>query len=327
MRIAQKLLGINGLGVGAWRLLAVSVWCLWLSAALVGCGGASGGSGDGAGDSGDGDEVRLVVLSPGLAAIVRALGREDVVVGRHAFDSWTGEGVPAVGDNLGIDYEALLGVEPDVVVMERSATAPPARLGEVASAGGFEVVRVPMLELSDIRSAIGVVDRLTRGLGVGGEGDGGTGEGLSDAAEGLVDRFDAAFSEDARAGAGFGRVVVIGAVSPLSVTGPGSFHHDILGRIGAEALPGEGSAWMRLSVEDVAALAPDTVVLLSPGDGGVDPSSAMPALSRALPGVFGAGRVVVVSRDDAMLPGPGLIGVAERLKEAGRGMERVGGGG
>ena len=242
------------------------------------------------------------------------------MVGRHSFDSWSDPSIPAVGDNLGIDYERLILARPDAVVMEANATALPGRLRGLAEDRGFRVERVAVLSLDDVRSAIGRMDRLTRGVGVDAP--------LSVEALEMRARFDEALSEDAAAARGLGRVLIVGSVSPLSVTGPGSFHHDLVERIGADALPDEGASWIRLSAEDAAALGPDTVVVLSPGDPGLDAASAMPAFSRLLPGVFGeAGGVVVVSGEESMLPGAGLMGVAEALKAAGRSRGSGGDGG
>lgn len=295
-------------GNPAWRRVSTIAFAAVLVGVLWSCGVGGGGEERKTGAS---DAVRLVVLSPGLASVVRELGRAEVLVGRHSFDAWTDASVSAVGDNLGIDYERLMGVEPSVVVMEAGAAAVPARLGRVAAAGGFGVERVAMLSLDDVRASIGVMDRLSRGVGVDAA--------LSSEAEALLARFDGAFAFDEGAARGLGRVVVIGATGPLSVTGPGSFHHDLVVRIGGEALPSEGGAWMTLGAEDVAALAPETLVVLAPGEPGFDAAGAMPALASALPGLFGdGGRVIVVDSETAMLPGPGLIGVAERIKAAGR---------
>ncbi len=266
-------------------------------------------------------DVRLVVLSPGLASIVAELGREEAIVGRHSFDAWTDLAVPSVGDNLGIDYERLLQLDPDVVVLEQAATEAHARLTEMAAVGGFEVERVPVLALDDTRAAIARLDRLSRGVAADAP--------LSDAGTALIQRWDDALSPDEQAASGLGRTLVIASTGGggLGVPGPGSFHHDLVGRIGAEPVPGDGGAWMTLSAEDAVALRPDTIVLLASGRDDTDAAAELPALAGAMAGLFENGRVIVLGGDRTMLPGPGLIGVAEALRERGRELSEAPSGG
>lgn len=283
---------------------------LWASGGGDGAGGTVAGWGDGpvaVEATAEPASVRLAVLSPGLASIVRELGREDVMVGRHTWDSWSDQGIPSVGDNLRIETEAMLAAAPGVIVVEASATEAPASLERAAAWLEAEVVRVPVLRLSDLPGAVRRMDELTRPSGA---------DGLSAEARALLGRMEAAFREHPDAGACLGRTLVVASTGPIGVTGPGSFHWELVAALGAEAVPVTGGPWQTLNAEDVVALSPETVVLLAPGEGEVDPASRLPSLAGVMPELFEGGRVIVVGGGETMLPGPGLIGLAERLGEA-----------
>lgn len=268
---------------------------------LVGCGPVAAPDVPASGDV----SPRVVVLSPGLAATIREIGRGDRIVGRHRFDLGD-TSVPAVGDNLAIETELLLSLRPTVVVIEGGASAPPPGLTDTCDRLGAELVRVPVLSLGDLVASVEVIDRLTSAVGD---------DIPSDAAVRLIERYERAFAPD-EAITALGRTLVIAASAPIGVTGPGSFHHDLFVSIGGDPVPHIGGAWLNLSAEDAAALRPDTVVLLTASASRVDPSARLPALASLLPEVFASGRVITIAADDVLLPGPGLIGISEQVKAA-----------
>ena len=256
---------------------------------------------------------RLVVLSPGLASVLRALGRAEVLVGRHRYDAWSDQSVPAVGDNVRVEAERLMAVRPTHIVLEQSETEQPTGVAIAAERTGAAVIRVPVLQLADLEEAVRTVDRLSRGLSVGSARDGPS-SGLSVEAQALLTRLGRATARSPVVEQELGRTLVIAATDPIGVTGPGSFHHDLVLALGAEALPATGGPWQSLSSEDVAALRPRTLVLLAPGEPTADASSRLRGVRSLLPDLFVEGRIVVVSGDEALLPGPGLIDVAEAIR-------------
>jgi hypothetical protein len=60
-----------------------------------------------------------------------------------------------------------------------------------------------------------------------------------------------------------GRVLLLWPSSPPAAVGPGSFHHEILERVGGVPAIEEGSAYIELDAEDVLGLAPDGIVLIA----------------------------------------------------------------
>jgi len=190
----------------------------------------------------------LGVLSPAFADTLARLGYADQIVGRHRFDS-AREALPALGDNFAVDYETLARVSPDVLIMESNAAATPERLRSVADRLGMAIVRVPSLGLDEVRDSIGALDAIAMS-GAGWE----QAEEMSERAASLVESFDASMRpldpgvlEDA------GRVVAV--MGPEAVLGPGSFHQQMLSRMGLDVAPTDGEAYMRVGIEDLAAMA------------------------------------------------------------------------
>lgn len=285
---------------------------LLLVSLASGCGG-EGSADEDLGEAGAGgvDGVRMVVLSPALADTLRVLGYEDQIVGRHRFDVHT-QGVPAVGDNLSIDYEVLASLRPDVLVLEASETTPPERLQSLVERIGTRVHRLPNLTLDDVRATIGVLDGLARGGA----------DGLSEAAADLVSSFDSAFERlDPGVAGELGGVLLM--LDGGSVLGRGSFHHDILLRLGVDALPRDGGAFVRVTPEDVAALAPDVIVLL--GDSSDERSDAelLGVVSELSVPAVEAGAIVRVEHAKSLLPSVSLVEVAELLREGLVGVGRL----
>ncbi|MFN7785134.1 MAG: hypothetical protein ACK5QR_02165 [bacterium] len=147
-----------------WRGCAcVLVLCALLGGLLAGCRGEIPAGGQGAGG------LRVAALAPGLSAMVREMGLGDRIVARHAFDVWSDAHLPAVGDQSGINYEALIASAPTHVLLQAGAGGVPERLTALASARGWRVLAVPMLTLEEVEEADGRV-RAFLGVPVGAGG-------------------------------------------------------------------------------------------------------------------------------------------------------------
>ncbi len=256
----------------------------WLSAVLSlllvvwGCGGGRGSTAGGETPAGDGE--RIVVLSPAAAVMLRDLGLADRIVGKHDYDMVLPDSIPAVGHQEAIDYEALLRVEPTLIIVEWGSRPLPPRLTELAASHGWAIKRITLLTLDDIART---VDDLAIMLGAvdltGGEEARPPGMGtprdlhvlprFTDPGERLEQPLPSARLARAwsRRGDGFGDlggVLLLAATDPPGALGPGSFHQQILERIGGVPAITEGSPWMELDVEDIARLAPSGIVLIAP---------------------------------------------------------------
>lgn len=267
----------------------------------------------------------MVALSPAIAEILREVGRGHEIVGRHDYDRFTRASVPAVGHQQSISYEALIAARPTHVYLQWGRRELPRRLVSLAEARGWRLATFEMTGLDDTLAA---ADRLAPA---------GT--------DPLPSRafFDALGALRARVSFG-GRVLLLGQAQPPAVLGPGSFHADLLIRLGLRPAVEAGPAWIPTDAEQVAAWSPDAIALVRTGPAGVTAwgrgggegrsggqpagggrrgndggwSEAESVLGRlatldAVPAIAER-RAGVVSAPDAMLPAPGpLLRVAEGL--------------
>jgi ABC-type Fe3+-hydroxamate transport system substrate-binding protein len=246
--------------------------------------------------------ARVVALSPGVAETLRALGLGDTLVGRHAFDEFSPQELPAVGDQAGIDYEALLRLSPTHVLIEQSAAGAPPRLLEFAANRDFEVHEVPLLTLADIRGAAlalpSMVDRPD----------------AEEAGADLVTRLDAAVLPTPGFAERAGRMLAVYWTDPIGVAGPGSYHAEIISALGGSLAISEGRPYQQLDAEDVRRVDPDSIVLILPGADAARISELLGPLRSLDLRAIRDGRVGLISEPGAQTPGPSAISVAEDLR-------------
>ena len=251
-------------------------------------------------------EPRVVVLSPAVASVLRDLGLEDRIVGRHAFDSWLPAAIPPCGDQAGIDYETLLTLRPTHVLTQWGSRELPPRLAELAGTRGWMLSDHPMLSLDDIRRC---VDAMGEAF-LPGDTDGRVAS--------LKRRMDDAWSP--RAGLPAGRVLLLASLGPPAAFGPGSCHQQVVEAIGATPAITTGGAFVTLDHEDVRRLAPDIFIVLLPGAGDASGPSVVPLEAAAkgaplLPGMTAANTRVIVD-PECQIPGMAMIRLADQLDAA-----------
>ena len=202
--------------------------------------------------------ARVVPFSPGLAVLMRDMGLSDRIVGRHAYDITTATSVPEVGDEGGVDEEAMLRIKPDVVLVQRSAHEPPGFLTRSHEKGSLSLFVVPLLSLDDIPQAVKTIDRAlaqteSRPCAI---------DDPASPAAVLLAQMERAFTPHPGRHSGAGRVLLLGAANPPAAFGPGSWHHDLLVRVGATPAITEGGPYITLDTEDVLRLRPDVIILV-----------------------------------------------------------------
>lgn len=275
--------------------------------------------------------VRLAVLSPALAATLDELGLGDLVVAKHDYDLVLGDDVPAFGHNEAIDYERLLAVEPTHVLLEEGLRGVPDRLSQLAEERGWVVRTFALRTIDDVAT---VADDLALAFGAasfdpepnpGPSGVPGM-DRIQEPGERLGRELPSAGLARAMRpmenAASIGPVLLLASVDPPAAVGPGSFHHDILVRLGATPAIGEGSAWMELDAEDVLRLAPAAIVLIeprgiddAPGDRGVAATRARLGTLGELPiGAVEDGKLITIDQPLALLPSLSMVGFAEELR-------------
>ncbi|MEQ8770167.1 MAG: hypothetical protein RIB60_06630 [Phycisphaerales bacterium] len=290
------------------------------------------GAGERVGGTGDNAEIRIVALSPAVAVMLRDLGLESEIVGRHGYDIALDPALPVAGDQGGVDYEVLLSLDPTHVFTQFGALGVPERLTQLANDNGWVLED---LTLDSLDAIARTMDDLQLDL-IGFEERG-------------VEEFDPtrqfartslpserlahAWRDRGPAVRDAGRVLMIAAVEPPGVLGPGSFHHELLVRVGGTPAVTQGGPWQELDAEDVLRLAPDAIVIFATdgapdaGPSGdarfVDPAppawGEVEARLGALAGLpipaVRDRRVALIDDRLALLPSSSLAGVANELAE------------
>lgn len=247
---------------------------------------------------------RVVSLSPAITVTLRDLGLQDLIVGRDGFDLVLPKSIPVCGDLQGIDYERLLQVHPTHILLQLGAKPVPDRLRDLAATQGWKVANLSLVSLDDIQ-------RTTQELALTfGAPSGPLLAGMArswSARPGLKDA---------------GRVLLLGATDPPAALGPGSFHQQILERIGGTPAITQGSMFITLDAEDVLKLKPDAIILILPRDPGApasgprDPEQLRAALSRLgqldIP-AFKNGRVALIDDPLAHTPSTAMTHLADEM--------------
>ncbi len=228
------------------RILPTALLTLLLVLSIAAC---SRTGGDNAPIKPTTDELRIVVISPALAAILVDLGLESNIVGRHGWDQVLDPALPICGDQSGLDYEALLRAQPTHVFTEWGSRELPAKLTNLAASEGWLVRDFRLLTLTDIDTTATELETLFP---------------QASPSEGVMS-FHALVTEPPPELVWGGRVLLLMSTSPITALGPGSAHHELLMRAGGVPAIEEGSPYMPLHAEDVLRLAPDAIVLIQPG--------------------------------------------------------------
>lgn len=293
------------------RRLPIIVCVIAVGAVLAVLGAVLNQSEDRRPDARPDDAVRIAAIGPSVAIILKDLGLEDLIVGRHGYDMALDPALPVCGDLNGIDYEALLRTRPTHVVVEWDHREKPARLARLAESLRWEVRYERLATLDEVRACAAQLASLFA--------DELSARGRDPAR--LLERMDAAWSRTDANLAGAGRVLLLVATNPPGAVGPGSFHHDVLERIGGVGALRDAGAYVTMDVEDVIRLAPDAIVLVIPrprGAPATDPTPEEiarllgPLASRKIPAVTN-GRVALIDDPLCQTASTALIDFADQL--------------
>lgn len=260
--------------------------------------------------------ARVVVLSPAVGVMVRDLGFAQRVVGRHGFDMALDATLPVCGDQTGLDYEALVRVKPTHVLIEWGERELPAKLVDMAGASGWRVETFTLRTLEDVESAARRVHVMLaqkqRPF-----------ETLPLAME-MMEAWSSRDGEVRERRGRVGSVLLLAATDPPGAMGPGSFHHQVLERVGATPALMTGAMWQTLDAEDVARLSPGAIIVFRPrgrgearrgSDVAVDMGEALgPVLSKLDVPAVRLGRVVVIDDPLGLLPSTALVGVTREME-------------
>lgn len=249
-------------------------------------------------------ETRIVALSPAIALIVRDLGLEDSIVGRHAFDLALDKSIPVVGDQSGIDYESLARAQPTHILLDWGSRELPPRLITLASERSWALRDYTMLSLADIRETTLAIA-----------------EDLDDAsararAESLAQAMDNAWSVQPGFRERCGRCLILFGADSTGAAGPGSFHAQLIDALGGASAIAEGSPFVTLDTEDVRRLDPDSILIFAPGADPARAAELLGPLANAQLRAVDQGRFAVIAHDHGLTPSTVMIDVARETSTA-----------
>lgn len=248
---------------------------------------------------------------------MRDVGLESMIVGRHASDEWSRHEIPVCGDQIaGVDYEQLLQVDPTHVFLQLPEV--PARLDQLARERGIFIKNYRILSLDEIRLAARELSNWN--------GDPVSVPHDVETRAAIDKRMDTAWSRhNTINAANVGRVLLLAQLDPAGALGPGSWHHDILTRLGATPAVTAGAPFISMDAEDILHTAPDAIILFIPRAVSAPPRNAAPSVDelQSLLGRLKLLRIPAIEHnrifliDDPMcqLPSTSMIGVAEKMAD------------
>lgn len=236
---------------------------------------------------------RVVVLAPSLTDVVLAMGLGDRLAGVTRLDDAPEVArLPRVGGFVDPSPEAVIALSPDLVlwVTDGGALAAVRRIAALsrASSRPFPILAIPIVSVADVVETPRVV-----------------GDALLDRAAG--ERLARALAADVEAvrrrAAGLPRPRALFVVGhePLVVAGPDSFPDELLRICGAENVVRGERPWPVYPLEKAVVDDPDVVVDAAPQE----PAEGIRRLSAVR--AVREGRVLRLSNDDLLRPGPRMI--------------------
>ena len=236
---------------------------------------------------------RLLSLVPSATETLRAMGAASTLIGRTDYDTgtWIAE-LPSVGGGLGPNLEAIVSLQPDLVVRFAGGQdqATPSRLDEL----GIPHISVRPDQIEDIYTTAKLLGRAT---------------GYEAAADSLVQAIRSNLERVASLTAKLPRqrVAYVLGGSPPWVSGPGTYIHEVITLVGGENVFGDlGPLYSAVSFEEI--LNREIDVVLIPNEAAADPFLSQDARIE----VFGP---------ELEMPGPDVVEAASRVAELLHGIE------
>jgi ABC-type hemin transport system substrate-binding protein len=226
---------------------------------------------------------RIVSLSPGITATISDLGLNNLVVGRSAFCKTVDKSVPVVGDIYKVDYERLLRLNPSYVFVQETSGDLDSHLKELASQGNFTLISwrvdriVDIQQLHDELVELFCIDKPPFEL--------------------AIERSNQKFPSPIL-------IMTLGSEGASGLCfGQDTYLNDILEIIGCvNAI--HSSGWLSLSLEDIAKLNPELILVVS--DTKMPISNGIHTLD--IP-------VIEFIHKDVLIPSSKIVNVAVKLQE------------
>jgi iron complex transport system substrate-binding protein len=244
---------------------------------------------------------RIVSLAPNVTEIIFALGEDERLVGvtRYCDYPKAAAELPRVGGVVDTDFEAILALEPDLVVGVTSGAD--AKIAPKLDRAQLNYAFVRMDDLEETYAGIRQIGHWIDAPSRAGEVAKTMRERIDGIAEGAPET-------------GRPSVLLVYGRDPLVVAGPGTFGHQLIGLAGGQnAVADANTAYPKLDIEKVIDLDPDRIIDASSGarageDGFWEPYAALGAVQ--------AGHVHLFRDDVALRPAPRLAEGLAKMQRA-----------
>ena len=308
-------------------------------ALIVGCsrsgstGGAASKAGSHAKDQATEVEHRFAVFSPAIGVMLRDLGFEDSVVGRHSFDSALSKSIPVVGSHIDVDYEMLLSVEPTDVFFEINESEIPPKVISLAKEHDWQIWSYKLETLDDIANTVDDLYFKLVGFSQPAPSADPFNIVVDPSAKFQIDlpsaRLASAWSPMGRPASDAGRVLLLASLDPPGAMGPGSFHAQLIDRLGLSPAIESGGMWQELDYEDIVHLNPDSIIVLKPREPdpvdliGEPQAMSWDEIRQRVGGIADlpisavhTRRIAIIEDPLGLLPSTSLARVADEIREA-----------
>jgi iron complex transport system substrate-binding protein len=248
---------------------------------------------------------RILTLAPNLTEIAFALGLGDRVVGVSDYTSWPPEAreLPRLGGLFDPNLERMVALEPDLALLLPSQASVARNLAQV----GIETLTLEIETVDDLETALLAVGERCGAEAAAGE---------------LARTLRAQLAPRPIPGAP-ATVVVLdrapGRTEGLLVAGPGTYFHELLGRLGAaNAFADAPLRYPQVGMEEVLARAPEVVLEVRPGPLPEEARGRLLADWRRFPDLpaVAHGEVGTIVGEWTMILGPRLPRLYQEMEEA-----------
>ena len=251
---------------------------------------------------------RVISLVPAVTEMLFAIGAGDAVIAVSSYDTFPPEvkSRPKVGALVDPDFERMLSLRPDLVIVYGSQTDLMSRLDR-ARISYFQYAHAGLPDITQTIRAVG--ERVGRGP----------------SANGLADRIERELEEIRRSVAGRPRPKAVllfgrepGSLRNVYASAGVGFMHDMLELAGGTDIFGDIKRQnVQATTEMLLARAPDVIIEVHPAAGWT-PARIKTEMNawRGLPGLpaVKSGRIHILADDRLMVPGPRIVEAARLLR-------------
>lgn len=263
-------------------------------------------------------------MSPAISVMVRDLGHEDSIVACHDFDLILSDDVPRAGSELAWDTETLVSADLTHLIFQRTSAKLPQALRSLADDRGWTIIERSLNTLDDVAVCMDDLYYMLEGAPERGAREYDIEEALDHTPP--SERLARSWRDRGPRARDAGRVLLLGSVDPIAAVGPGSFHHQLIERMGMTPAITQGAMWIELSAEDVIGINPDSILLVAPrtrGDAdrfgapepvvGPDAEAALKYVADLPTRAAESGRLGVCAHPLGLLPSSALGEVADEI--------------